>query len=111
MSGAPPDNPDDRTLGEIVAAFELEGYKGQMAARPAGHILCISCHQETDAEDMEVDALQRAEGVSDPADMVAVAALVCPVCGAHGTLVLSYGPDASEDDAEVLVRLGDVPPA
>lgn len=108
MSGAPPEDPDSRTIAEIVAAFEHEGYKGQMAARSAGYVLCITCHQESDAADMEVDALQRAEGVSDPADMVAVAALVCPVCDARGTLVLSYGPDASQDDAEVLVRLADV---
>jgi hypothetical protein len=40
--------------------------------------------------------------------MVAVAALVCPLCGAHGTLVLSYGPEADVDDADVLSLLGDV---
>lgn len=103
------ESPDNITLGEILESLELEGYRGQMAARPAGQVLCVSCHMESDAAEMEVDALRRMEGVSDPADMMAIAALVCPVCGTHGTLVLSYGPEASADDAEVLALLSDVP--
>ena len=102
------ESPDDNTLGEVLASFELEGYRGQMAARPAGQVLCVSCHVESDAAEMQVDDLRRIEGVSDPADMMAVAALVCPVCGTQGTLVLSYGPEASPDDAEALARLSDV---
>ena len=98
----------NRTLGEIIATFEAEGYKGQMGARPAGYVLCMACHQESDAADMQVDALERIEGASDPADMLAVVALVCPVCSTQGTLVVGYGPEASADDAEVLARLGDV---
>jgi Zn ribbon nucleic-acid-binding protein len=107
--GLLPGSPDDGTLDEVVAAFELEGYRGQVAARPAGHVLCVSCHMESDAADLEVDALRRIEGVSDPADMLAIAAVVCPVCNTQGTLVLGYGPEAGPDDAEVLARLGDVP--
>ncbi|MCA1691386.1 MAG: hypothetical protein LC733_03970 [Actinobacteria bacterium] len=107
--GPPIGDPDDRTLTEILAAFELEGYRGQMAARPGGRVLCVSCHMESDAAEMEMDGLQRVEGVSDPADMLVVAALVCPVCNTHGTLVLGYGPDAGPDDAEVLAGLGDIP--
>lgn len=79
-----------------------------MGARPGGYVLCMCCHQETDASEMQVDALERVEGASDPADMLAVIALMCPVCDTHGTLVLGYGPEASPDDAEVLARLGDV---
>jgi hypothetical protein len=48
------------------------------------------------------------EGASDPADMLAVVALVCPICKTHGTLVVGYGPEAGPDDAEVLSGLGDV---
>ena len=103
------ESPDNTTLGEVVAAFELEGYRGQMAARPAGQVLCVSCHMESDAAEMEVDALRRIEGVSDPADMLAIAALVCPVCDTQGVLILGYGPEASLDDADVLARLGPPP--
>ncbi len=107
--GGSAENPDHLTLGEVVASFELEGYRGQMASRAAGQVLCVSCHMESDAAEMQVDDLRRVEGVSDPADMVAIAALVCPVCDTQGTLVLSYGPEGSPDDAEVLTRLSDVP--
>lgn len=103
------ESPDNVTLTEILDSFELEGYGGQMAAKPAGQVLCVSCHVESDAAEMQVDDLRRIEGVSDPADMMAVAALVCPVCGTHGTLVLSYGPEASPDDDEVLALLADLP--
>jgi hypothetical protein len=37
--------------------------------------------------------------------MLAVAALRCTKCGAMGTLVMTYGPEATEDDADVLRRL------
>ena len=103
------ESPDNITLSEILESFELEGYRGQMAARAAGQVLCVSCHMESDAAEMQVDDLRRIEGVSDPADMMAVAALVCPLCNSQGTLVLSYGPEASPDDAEVLALLSDVP--
>jgi hypothetical protein len=99
---------DSSTLAELLNAFEIEGYRGQMAARPDGMVLCTGCHQESDAAEMQLDALERTEGASDPADMLAVAALVCPICNTHGTLVVGYGPEAGPDDAEVLERLGDV---
>ncbi len=99
---------DSSTLGEVLASFEVEGYRTQMVARPGGSVLCTACHQESDAAEMQVDGLERTEGVSDPDDMLAVVALVCPVCDSQGTLVLGYGPEANEDDAEILARLRDV---
>lgn len=100
---------DANTLNDLLATFELEGYTAQLAARHAGHVLCLACHQESPAESLQVDALARTEGASDPADMLAVAAVVCSVCDSRGTLVLGYGPEASEDDADVLARLPDDP--
>ena len=52
-------------------------------------------------------ALHRTEGASYPSEMAAVAAVECPVCGAHGTVVLGYGPGASIDDNDVLTGLTD----
>lgn len=99
-------NPSDATpVGEIVARFESDGYRGQFAARPGGRILCFTCHTESAAPTVGLDGLRRTEGASDPADMLAVAALVCPNCGAKGTAVFSYGPEADADDAEVLLHL------
>ena len=85
--------------------MEAAGYGGQTAARPGGRIVCFTCRQESDAAEVEVSALERTEGASDPADMLAVAAVTCPRCGTRGTLLLNYGPESDEDDADVLVRL------
>ena len=93
------------TLDEIVEQFEAAGHTGQMAARPGGRLLCFTCRTGSDADRVEVVGLRRMEGASDPADMLAVAALVCPVCGTKATVVLGYGPESSEDDADVLVHL------
>ncbi|MDQ4132557.1 MAG: hypothetical protein M3179_04965 [Actinomycetota bacterium] len=99
------ENGDAGRLSEILAELEADGYRSQMAARPDGQVVCFNCHQVSDAAALEVAALRRTEGVSDPADMLAVAALTCPNCGAKGTIVLGYGPEADDDDAEVLAGL------
>ena len=97
---------DASSLGEVLVALEAAGFGGQMAARPGGRLLCVSCHQETPAADLPVEALGRTEGASDPDDMLAIVGLVCPNCGSKGTAVLGYGPESDADDAEVLAHLG-----
>jgi hypothetical protein len=52
-------------------------------------------------------SLRRLEGASDPDDMLAVVALECGVCGVSGTMVLGYGPAASDIDGDVLRALQD----
>jgi hypothetical protein len=96
------------TLTEILATLEAAGFKAQMAARPGGVILCLTCRQESPAAEFEMEEMRRTEGASDPADMLAVVGLVCPRCGTRGTAVLGYGPEADADDAEVVLRLGDL---
>jgi hypothetical protein len=59
------------------------------------------------ASEVRLAQLARTEGASDPADETAIAALICPRCDARGTAVLTYGPEAPPDDAEVLRLLGD----
>ena len=97
---------DAATVGEIMDTLEAAGFGAQMAARPGGMILCFTCHEESRAAEVEMLALGRTEGASDPADMLAVVGLACPRCDARGTVVLGYGPEADADDAEVLVSLG-----
>jgi len=100
---------DASTLGEVISGFESEGYRGQFVARDGATIECTTCKTTSPAQAFVGNhRLQRLEGASDPADMLAVAALTCPKCGTKGTLVLSYGPEASRADDDVLVRL-DVP--
>lgn len=98
-------DPSDRTLSELVGQFEAAGFTGQMAARPGGRLRCFTCRTDSDAAVVELVELLRIEGASDPDDMLAVAALVCPNCGARATAVLGYGPEATEDDADALQQL------
>ena len=105
MSSDPRYVSDARSLSEILAMFEADGFSAQLAARPEGQIMCFSCHHEAPAEDFQLRALARTEGASDPDDMLAVAAVTCPKCGTKGVLILNYGPESSEEDVEVLQRL------
>jgi hypothetical protein len=101
---------DATTLGEVVDRFTREGFTGSFRSVTGGRISCLSCRSVVDAAALRPTSLRRLEGASDPADMLAVAALVCPVCTATGTLVLGYGPDASPEDSDVLPALLDAPP-
>jgi hypothetical protein len=94
------------TLGEIMATLEEAGFTGQLASRPGGMILCFTCRQESPAGEFTLQAQRRTEGASDPDDMLAILGLACPKCRAQGTIVLGYGPESDEDDAEVLAHLG-----
>ena len=98
---------DATTLGEAVARFEAAGFTGQLAPREGGLVHCFACGADSPAAQVELDALIRVEGASDPDDMVAVAALTCPACGAKGTVALKYGAEAPPEDADVLRDLED----
>ena len=96
---------DASTLTEVLSSFERDGFTGQFAAAPDGRVRCYSCREVRPADELVVEALRRLEGASDPADMLAVAATICPACHAKGTLILNYGPEATPEDSEVLVAL------
>jgi hypothetical protein len=99
---------DARSLSEILAMYEADGFTSQFGTRPGGRIVCFSCHFEAPATEFELVSLSRTEGASDPDDMLAIAALKCRNCDCQGTLVLNYGPEATEDDVLVLQRLESV---
>lgn len=112
MSSTPEYASDGTTLVEVIRRFEADGYTGQFAAvgsaeGAGGRVRCFSCHTTHRADEMQLDALRRTEGASDPDDMVAVAALTCSHCGAKGTVALKYGPEATVEESEVLRLLDD----
>ena len=94
------------TLLDVLDRFGREGYPGQFDVHEHG-VRCLHCRVTTAPNAIPVEALRRLEGASDPADMLAVAAVRCPHCGTQGTLVLNYGPEASADEDEVLSLLPD----
>lgn len=103
--------PDDATLTQVLSGLKDEGYDGDVIIDEDGGLRCTSCGQTTPAAEAQLDGLRRVEGVSDPADMAAVLATTCPGCGAHGTAVVRYGPEAGPGDSAVLLAIEDHRPA
>jgi hypothetical protein len=107
MTSTPEYASDGTTLVEVIRQLERDGFTGQLSAQPGGVLRCYSCREDSPADEVELRALRRTEGASDPDDMVALAAVACPRCGALGTVALKYGPDGPVDEAEVLRLLDD----
>jgi hypothetical protein len=102
-----PGEGDDETIVDVLAELEALGFVGQFVPRETAQVECLACHRVWPADETVFRHLRRLEGASDPADMVAVVGLACPACSHRGTAVLSYGPEASAVDTEVLARLED----
>ena len=98
-------DPTDTPLIAVLNQFDADGYDQQFNSRAGGMIHCFSCDGDFPAQDCRHGAIRRLEGASDPADMLAVIPVRCPNCGAQGTVVANYGPEATVEDAEVLVML------
>jgi hypothetical protein len=96
-----------QTLRGVIGEFEQAGYTGHFGARERGVIRCFACQHEFSPKDASIETVRRLEGASDPDDMLAVVPVTCSECGTRGTLVLSYGPEASLEDSEVLAALPD----
>lgn len=103
-----PGVPVDRTLMSVLEELRAEGFTGDMIVTTTAHVRCGSCHHEADPSRLELNALRRIEGASDPSDEAAVLALTCSVCGAKGTAVVRFGPEASPQDDEVLHKVEDL---
>ncbi len=92
-------------MTDVISGYEKQGFTGQFGARPGKQIQCFTCREAFPAGEAAFEALSRLEGASDPADMAAVGAVVCPRCGARGTIVLKYGPDSTPEEADALLVL------
>jgi hypothetical protein len=104
-STPPITNPTDTPLSSVLARLGEQGFTGQFATRDQGAVQCLTCRETAAAGTYQADEVTRLEGVSDPDDMVMVAPLHCANCGAKGTLVLNYGPEASAEESDVLLAL------
>jgi hypothetical protein len=97
----------ERSLLGILGTFRDEGFTHDFHSRPDGMVECGQCHMPRRADTLELHQLERLEGDSDPSEMLAVCAVVCPNCGMRGTLVLTFGPESTREDDEVLELLDD----
>jgi hypothetical protein len=98
---------DATTMREAESSFENEGFTGQFAPAEGGAVTCFTCHTTSPSSAVELTALVRVEGASDPDDMAAVAAVLCPNCGARGTLIMKYGPESTMEESDTLRLLED----
>jgi hypothetical protein len=106
-SGGLENGGEDRTILEVLGDLEAMGFTGQFMPRSGALVECVACHRNSPADETVLRHLRRLEGASDPADMLAVVGLACPHCGALGTAVLGFGPEATAIDDEVLSSLED----
>jgi hypothetical protein len=101
-------NPADSPLLEVLTELEGAGYLSQFQVAEDG-VRCLTCRSVFSTAAIDADRMVRLEGASDPADMLAVLPVQCPVCAAMGTLVCNYGPESTVEDAELLVSLERTP--
>jgi hypothetical protein len=112
LSPGPADSPasvpdDNTTLLEVLASYQAAGFRGDFSVADEGLVLCHTCRTLLDPNQVDEVSLRRLEGASDPADMLAVVAIGCPACDTDGILLLNYGPEASAEQATVLLALND----
>lgn len=101
---APVAAPSAGTLTEGVAELAALGY-GEDLRFDGGVLSCRRCGETHPTDAAEVDQVRRYEGQSDPGDEAILIGLRCPHCGAQGSIVSSYGPDADPALAEAFTYL------
>jgi hypothetical protein len=97
----------ETSLVEILSSYAAAGFTTDMFVAEDGRLECGQCGTTTAADRVEVHSIRRLEGASDPADMSAVLAVVCPSCNARATAVLRFGPEATEAEATVFAQTRD----
>jgi hypothetical protein len=98
------------TMIELLADLRARGFEQDMYVTRDGMVRCGVCQHTAAPTDLVLHALRRLEGASDPADMAAVLALECRVCGGRGTTIVRYGPEAGPGDTAVLLAVEDQRP-
>jgi hypothetical protein len=98
---------DESTITDLLQAYAEGGFASSFIVTDDCRLECLECSSINPPQRFSMSSLRRLEGASDPADMVAVVALTCPVCAARGTTILGFGPNATEQDSEVLKMLQD----
>jgi hypothetical protein len=103
---------DAETIIDVLRELEPLGYTTQFLPvsvtadePPSDEVECVTCRHCVPTASLASLPLRRLEGASDPDDMVAIAAMECPRCGARGTMVLHYGPLATPEDDAILGAL------
>jgi hypothetical protein len=97
----------DATITDVLEGYAQGGFSSSFVVTDDASLECVECSVVSSPDKIKMSSLRRLEGESDPADMVAVVALTCPACSSRGTVVLGFGPMATEQDSDVLQGLRD----
>lgn len=103
-----PGVPVDRTLISVLDQLRDEGFDRDMFVTAEGFVRCGVCRHDARPAELQLHAIRRLEGASDPADEAAVLALTCRQCGARGTAVVRYGPEAEAYEGDLLRAVEDL---
>ena len=100
----------DQAPGDVGEALDLlmrEGYGIDVTVTAAGVKWALCGHSHSGSE-VVAERVFRFEGTSDPDDESIVFGVVCPTCGARGSIVSAYGPGADPDvlDQITMIRHG-----
>lgn len=98
---------DNTTLMEVLDLYSEGGFAGIFSITPDGLVECGTCGVASEATSVPMHSLRRLEGASDPDDMLAVAAVSCPLCNSRGTITMMFGPMASAEESTVMSSLRD----
>ena len=94
------------TVAEAVSRFTSLGYVGAFRANSEGLVDTVG-HVRFRPEMLQIDALFRYEGESDPADGAIVFALSDLADSRQGTYVVAFGAQTDREDASAISRLRD----
>ncbi len=95
------------TVTEVLAAYAEGGFDSSFEITDDSQLRCLTCQAVVAPDTVAMSSLRRMEGESDPDDMLAIVAITCPACGARGTSLLAFGPNATAQDHDVLRGLRD----
>ncbi len=95
----------DETVVSVLDTFAVAGWPSNHLVRGGALAECGVCGEATRADAVDVEAVHRLEGASEPADLQMAIGWTCPHCGAGGTIIVGYGPNASDTDADMLAAI------
>ena len=93
------------TLIGVLQEASSAGFDANFVVEPGATISCPVCETQSSASQLDIANYRRLEGASDAADLMLVVLTTCPSCGARGAITVGYGPNAGENDAELLAAL------
>jgi len=93
-------------LAGLVDRLTEEGYPDTWRGEPGGVRATRSGHLHR-PEELEIESIDRFEGISDPDDMAIVMAVRCPSDGCSGTYTAPYGNLMPMTDGELIIRMPD----